>query len=69
MGKTMIWTVLKSWVHRFASAVGVFSLACGHWRGELVDGLCFDCALKAIEQRTWDLVALAVETARNGGWR
>ncbi len=54
------WDVLFRPVRRLASAAGFRSPVCGHWREPLVDGLCFDCAMKRIERRTWDRIDSAL---------
>ena len=49
--KKRVWLILSAPVRAVASAIGWYSPACGHWRADLVDGLCFDCAVKRIELR------------------
>lgn len=58
-----VWLVLASAVHALASAVGVRAPVCGHWRGEFVDGLCFDCEVKRIERDNWRKIGQAMEDA------
>jgi hypothetical protein len=50
---------LKLWLFEMACAVGIRS-HCGHWGPEFLDGLCFDCNYKLIEQRTWSRLAAAI---------
>lgn len=45
--------MLRTWLHAVAGAAGLRSPVCGHWKGELADGLCFDCVMERIERRTW----------------
>lgn len=56
-----------------AAVVRFFGLAsCGHWwRREFVDGLCFDCKMREIEQRVNRQIsdALISQLIERGPWR
>lgn len=51
-----VWLLLASGFHALATAVGFRAVVCGHWGGELADGLCFDCAVKRIERDNWRMI-------------
>ena len=57
-----VWTVLRTWVHSVACAAG-FASPCGHWQHELVDGLCFNCAMKRIDENVEREVLQAMRDA------
>jgi hypothetical protein len=55
--------MLSPVVYAFASAVGRYSPACGHWREEFQDGQCFECIVKRIERENWRRIGQVITNA------